>query len=524
MKGRINKKIFLYMFGIFLLINTVFMVHLVTVQIQEYRLIKQDITGEQMQLLAYAKESTAQNLNAVISDTLYIDNTLALTEKQKLDAQATVSQWIVFSDQKKIYEHIRFINTVGDEKLKITYAENGAYLVPQNELQNKSNELYFQQAIQCADNIVYLSELTLDIINGSTMGYQPIIRASKPYINADGETLGIIVLNFHAQSLFDDMKNRYSSNDSHIILVSTGGDLLLHRDNHSDSQSDTTMQKNLVSFQKQFPEEWNIIQKSADTSFYTDNGIFSFLLVDIADELNKTQMHSLSIDHREKYYIISYIQPDSEVHNIFQANILSHINNIFTAHKLNYVIILIVAGIIAVLFGQRHIKQNTIKFFSEYDQHTMVLNRRAGLKKAKDIISGLNNYNTVSVVFIDINGLKTVNDTLGHTAGDELILSVVNGIKSSIHSSDIVMRMGGDEFLLILPHKKNIDIEFIWDRIKSYYDTINEKENRAYVISAAHGISFPYNKNTTLDDMINDADKKMYAEKKIIKQYVKILR
>ena len=157
---------------------------------------------------------------------------------------------------------------------------------------------------------------------------------------------------------------------------------------------------------------------------------------------------------------------------------------------------------------------------------TGVYNRRAGFEKLSQLYKSSKSKNsTISVCFIDINGLKEVNDALGHEAGDELILSVIAGIKNNIRNNDFVARLGGDEFLIVFEGMDESKAEEIWSRIIKEYNEINDMQGRKYIISVSHGIEvFRSNSNQFIDEIINNADEKMYNEKRIIKKDLKVLR
>ncbi len=160
-----------------------------------------------------------------------------------------------------------------------------------------------------------------------------------------------------------------------------------------------------------------------------------------------------------------------------------------------------------------------------YDQLTKTFNRRSGLAKLNSLIQADNRRHLkLSLCFVDINGLKDVNDLLGHKVGDELIISAAECIKNVIREIDFVIRMGGDEFLIIF---KDIDSEMaekVWDRIKTCYGTINEQENRPYLISVSHGIAeYDSFESSNIEMLITEADNKMYAEKKYLKEEQKTI-
>lgn len=158
-----------------------------------------------------------------------------------------------------------------------------------------------------------------------------------------------------------------------------------------------------------------------------------------------------------------------------------------------------------------------------YDQLTKVYNRRPGLSKLQRILSQDNRRCLdLSICFLDVNGLKEVNDALGHKFGDELITSTVESIKQEIRTEDFTVRMGGDEFMIILSGIGADDSEKVWKRINRRYEDINEKEGRPYLISISHGIvEYDNNQRPGLESFINMADSKMYEEKKFIKEVLK---
>lgn len=124
-----------------------------------------------------------------------------------------------------------------------------------------------------------------------------------------------------------------------------------------------------------------------------------------------------------------------------------------------------------------------------YDGLTKVYNRRSGIPKLSKMLDGIDSINvTMSLCYVDIDGLKQVNDALGHKYGDDLILTVIGVIKRLIREDDFVIRLGGDEFLIVF---KNADINVaknIWNWISEAYCEINKSLEKPYIISVSHGI------------------------------------
>jgi len=90
---------------------------------------------------------------------------------------------------------------------------------------------------------------------------------------------------------------------------------------------------------------------------------------------------------------------------------------------------------------------------SEIDELTRVRRRGAGLKQmGREIDRARRTGESLVVAFVDVDGLKRVNDTQGHLAGDMLLRAVAGSLRAGVRSYDLIMRFGGDEFVCALPN------------------------------------------------------------------------
>jgi len=158
-------------------------------------------------------------------------------------------------------------------------------------------------------------------------------------------------------------------------------------------------------------------------------------------------------------------------------------------------------------------------YLSRYDKLTNVYNRRYFEELFNTVLLRAKNYNeNFSVVIFDINGLKFINDTYGHLAGDELIKICANGLSSKIKISDIFARFGGDEFIAVfLGNDLQIIIRKFEDLIQEFINNLIHFEGNTFICSFSYGISsFPQN-GTDYNELIRIADKNMYEYKQNFK-------
>lgn len=149
---------------------------------------------------------------------------------------------------------------------------------------------------------------------------------------------------------------------------------------------------------------------------------------------------------------------------------------------------------------------------SRYDELTHLLNRHAYDSKIKELIE--NNANKVSVIMLDINSLKAINDKLGHKAGDELILGAADCVKESFKDASTCFRMGGDEFIVIIDdavEKLELLIDDFNNRIKGWKGNLVDSLSVSVGCATYNDIeNFDMSKFEELTEM---ADKRMYEDK-----------
>lgn len=158
-------------------------------------------------------------------------------------------------------------------------------------------------------------------------------------------------------------------------------------------------------------------------------------------------------------------------------------------------------------------REKQLEIAKEYDRMTGILNRS---RYEEMLATEFKTYDSIGVMFFDVNGLKYINDNFGHSAGDFTIRKAVKSIEASMNENMMLFRIGGDEFLLISPNSKKEDCETFIASWKNALAEMNRLQ-KDYTCSVSVGFAYaqkPYD----INKLIEIADQAMYEQKKIDKQ------
>ncbi|MCT4509315.1 MAG: diguanylate cyclase [Tepidibacter sp.] len=503
---------------VFILIASVFKYNIINLK-------KQEIEKNENRIVKLEKNILGEDIYDVISDLLFLSDSFYLYSSDEITYSDIAEQWKFFSNRKKVYDQIRYIDISGNEIIRINYSDKGSYIVNKEELQNKKDRYYFKDSINLKKEQIYISKLDLNIENSKIeQPLKPMMRLSTPVFDNEGHIKGIVILNYYAKYLLDDFRDILQTSVGETYLLDSNGYWIYNKDKYKE-WGFMYEQKKHISFKNEYPKEWEYIVENQEGKLNTKDSFYIFSSIIQTDE-NKKLENADIVFGEGNWIAVSFISRDSKYGILFDNNYFEVFFSIVNNQKMTFLIILIVSIVYSILMTMNKISNEKIKYFSEYDEMTGVLNRRAGLKKLdKEYKEVLSNEGCVSICFIDINGLKDVNDSLGHEGGDELIMTVVSCIKKNIRKCDFIIRMGGDEFLIIFMDINKEKAESIWESINNEYKKINDEENRLYIVSVSHGIEeCNFYDNNYIDNIINSADEKMYNEKREIKKGLTIIR
>jgi two-component system cell cycle response regulator len=162
---------------------------------------------------------------------------------------------------------------------------------------------------------------------------------------------------------------------------------------------------------------------------------------------------------------------------------------------------------------------------ANFDSLTGLYNRRALLGKLSELINFANRYKEdFSLIMLDIDYFKRVNDRYGHLAGDEVLEKIATSISRNVRDTDVVGRYGGEEFIIVLP-KTNLSSSWVVaERLRTIIEKAEMKDSAGstFAITVSQGL-VGWERNEDATSLISRADEALYKAKEKGKNRVQIL-
>lgn len=170
---------------------------------------------------------------------------------------------------------------------------------------------------------------------------------------------------------------------------------------------------------------------------------------------------------------------------------------------------LLIAKVEAILRRYRQFNE-----LLRFDTLTNVFNRRTLESSLQAELNRVKRYKqSVSILMLDLDHFKKINDTYGHNFGDVVLKSVCHASKDNLRDIDFIGRIGGEEFVVVMPSTNKTTALFVADRLREQISNLNFDGKSGLRITISGGVAEAPVDGTEIDELLKKADKALYAAK-----------
>lgn len=249
------------------------------------------------EIISVASTSITRTLQWIVRDLRYLSDDTGM--QQLLDDfnnknfKNLETDWISFSNNKRTYDKIRWIDENGIERLRINFSKPSAFSVAKEDLQDKRGRYFFSDTFKLNASEIFVSPFDLNMERGAIeVPHKPTIRLGMPVFNSQGEKRGILLINYLATDLLNNFSRSFSSRKESGWLVNQNGYWLKGPKN--EDAFGFMFDRSSSSIAAQYPQAWQIINSKESGQFLTDAGLWTFNTVHPLREGQKTSAQCLN--------------------------------------------------------------------------------------------------------------------------------------------------------------------------------------------------------------------------------------
>lgn len=469
--------------------------------------------------IALQKKMICRNMEVIRADLLFLarqNELIQLLETHDASYLKMITEeYVAFSRNRRVYDQVRFIDASGMEVCRVNYQGGRPTVVPDSALQSKKGRYYFTDALARERGGVFVSPMDLNMERGKIEHpLKPMIRFGTPVFDLAGGKRGVVVLNYLGAHLLDELEEMSRLSMGRVLLVNREG-FWMKGLSPEDEWGFMFEGRQNRRFGALFPDIWGAISGAETYQGMTEKGLFTGTTVRPLAQEGKIGAGSPDAGPRsgardDHWKLVSYVP---------KAELLKQSRG-FLVKLLGMAGLLFVASLFpAFRLARDQMRQSrdrrALIRMANFDKLTGLANRSLFLDRLGHTLSRAHRYNTrCALLFIDLDGFKAVNDTLGHEAGDAVLVETGVRLRQAVRKSDMVARHGGDEFTVILPeiHRAS-DAVSVAGKILAALSLPFQVGETERVIGASIGIGVFPEAGTTVDELLNQADSAMYEAK-----------
>jgi diguanylate cyclase (GGDEF)-like protein len=461
----------------------------------------------------------------------------------------------VLMEANPAYLQIRLISAQdhGLERVRVDRDSGTLQEVTGEDLQEKGHFAYVSETLKLAYGETYLSSIAINHEQGSHAGQdRPTLQLATPVSDAQGQALGLLVINLDLDGMFALLSADLPS-DFSLYLSNHRGDYLIHPDSSKTFGFDKGRR---VLVQDEFPQTEALLRQDVEyVLLQADQGTHAFspqlaafigrpvlvrgednhLILGLARPLEGVLRQTDRLGRTVAQIVVLVSLACALVAVLLARALTRPINSMIAAvHRFsndNQALPLPVErsdeiGTLARSFARMqgqirrqmddlHDSREELEHLAQHDMLTELPNRRMFMDRLVQAIARAERTEEgFALLFIDVDNFKNFNDSLGHAAGDAVLKAVAQRLASNTRKVDTVARLGGDEFVVMIDHfsERNL-ISAFTEKLLAALKAPMDFEGHTLCVEFSVGISQFPDDGHTAEEVINNADRAMYRTK-----------
>lgn len=424
----------------------------------------------------------------------------------------------IFITRVEIYDRIRLLDLDGNELIHIELVNGGANVIPDEKLMAANACSRFEELQALPNDGYYISNYELASHNCVIdLPHKPIVSAGLPLLNSNGQRYGYLLLDLLAGQEFDVIPDEGGHGDSghtrQIIITNPDGFYLLNQLDRLSTFGFMLKENADRNFRADFPTEWPMLmQDNGFGQIVSDKGIFSYHTLDLTSGVSFPYQHkSLKVESYHPFY---------KLISVFTSEHLNDELAPLRATTLNLLIYTLIVSLSigiggALALGVVSMNRRALEEQALHDALTGLPNRKFFIQQLENsMMLNHRRSDATTVLFIDLDGFKGINDIYGHKAGDQMLQHISDNIFKALRKTDFLARLGGDEFVVIsYDINKGQDATTLAERVLKAIAEPTEFNGDRISLTGSVGIALHTDVSHPEIDILSVADNAMYEAK-----------
>lgn len=435
-----------------------------------------------------------------------------------------VPAFMDFADSHRSYFQLRYLDATGREIIRVDNIDSSTLLTTGDALQDKSDSDYVREGLSLQRDDVLISRLDANREFGRIeLPVKPVIRFLTPVFGPDGARAGLVIINFRAALLLKSVETIGAAALGRPFLASEAGRSALEDFLSNEAGAIAIDGSQQRSFALRYPQAWAKIKLAPAASFIdASGGLITYVTFKpsalsppngfVTSARWTVVSERASADVAAGWFVGSFVEPAA------LATALSLTESRAKPALLLFALLILAFSWLFALrvAGLRMIAKN-LRVEASRDYLTGLLNRGEFERRLQAALSHAERFHRpMAILYIDLNEFKTINDTLGHAAGDDLLKHVALTLEASTRRSDVVARLGGDEFAVLLGEiTSRADARNVADYLRKQLDAPTVIAGKKVVAGGSIGTATYPEDGITAEALLEKADRSMFKEKKL---------